>query len=708
MPLTRLISDPSWQSPRFLFNTGQVVNGLAELNPTAPSIPGAVSQEWNFTSWGEDTYLDPSSMTLGVLPVDPTLGSPTYSWANQNQQTAYSVYQSATYGNVYGLYASNGTQGENSHTCTFLSASVLGPITMDHNVDFTMNSKVAQATGTSFGGTAQAESGFTLGYDHDGVHFSLFLQFSITAEFGSPGFYHNESGNVYIFNANFATGHYLPFLADSGPLNYLTYNVNAGLLSAISYISGTTSEGMSNLTNLANWTLNGFYVGSEQSASGGHRSIGLDVANINLQAGPANSFTTLDEASVVNGVYQIATGAVGEALTSPVAGAVLINSNGNDTIDAGLADVTVKGAGQSVYLTGGPGTCVVESAHALVYVAGSGNSTINASGPTTITGGSGSLNVTTSASAAATVHCGDGDVTIAAGGASTVIGGAGTLVASAGRTGKSILAAGSGAATLTGGGAGDSIFGGTGADVLRGAGNSLIVAGTGGDEIFAGSGDTVFGSLKSVIHAGYGSVVVAGQGSEILYGQDAAILWTGGSTGDTVYAGSGSEIVAGLGSSGNDVVYGSAGSTTFYAGSGADTVYGSTGTMVDVLASRDTVELGSGASTVFGSLWNTIVGGAGTGNLTAVLTGDGNDVSFGTGESVVWNSGGNSFTFHEGLTSNDIISNFDFSRDRLVFDGFVGSAIQSETTFGSAGLSITLTDGTHLSILNAINFVAAH
>lgn len=134
-------------------------------------------------------------------------------------------------------------------------------------------------------------------------------------------------------------------------------------------------------------------------------------------------------------------------------------------------------------------------------------------------------------------------------------------------------------AQISADGGNDTIWGGSGMDVIdAGTGNDLIhAAGT----ITLGSGnDTVWGTgARDTIYAGSGNdLLVAGPGRDVVYG---------GSGNDTLIAGDGTDkIVAG---SGDTVIYGSNGFDTLVDGTGNDTIYGGSGQNHVVVTSRNTV-----------------------------------------------------------------------------------------------------------------------
>lgn len=708
-PETALIVDPSTIAPVFLFNTGQVGPGGEIYDPTPPPIPGPVTTTWGITEWSKEQYMNPAAL-LQAPPFgpDPTYGTPTYSWDTPDMRSAYTVTESASLGNIFDLYSADGNLNPpgTGGACVFLNTMLFTPTSMNQVVNFSMDAKVAQAVGTSTDGYATAESGFTLHYNANGVNYTLFLQFAFSDARGYLPTYASSSGTSFIYAADFTSYTELPFAADPGPLHYLTYNLNVALVSAADYISSVSNQPPSDLLNMNNWTLTGFYVGSEVGTSGGNIGLGVDVASINISSIPGSTFLSSDVAASSNGVYQISTGTTGQIVSPTEGGAVHVTSGGPDTINAGAANLSVNGSDSALTVNGGDGTVVVNTVGPLTFAGSSGAATLNTMGPVNIRAGSGSLAVT-AGGGQSMVACGSGNATVTATGSITVWGGSGNLVAESGTGGDSVLIAGTGNSTLTAGGFGDSIFGGGGSSVLNGSTGDMIVAGTGTTSINGGKQDTIFGATGVVVFGGGNDVIVSGAGRETLNGGGSGtVIWTGSSEGDLVNAGSGNVLIAGVSTSGSDTIYGGSGSDTIFAGVfSPDMIFCGNGESVIVAQDGDHVSAGAGTCTITGGSGNVVNGSqAASASMTTALVGNGNQINVGGGTNSFWNTGANTtYIFNESVSSHDIISYFNFSQDKLTFSGYSGNAVSSEHSTGT-NVNIVLTNGTQIDILNAVNF----
>ena len=184
------------------------------------------------------------------------------------------------------------------------------------------------------------------------------------------------------------------------------------------------------------------------------------------------------------------TASMGNTITVPATGTVIVNSLGTDTVQAGGGLDVVYASGTSATVTGGSGN--------LIFVAGTGSYTAG--------GGTGN------------------DV---------LYGNSGTSVLTGGGTGSSILVAGTGNTTLQGGAGSKAVmFGGTasnsftgstgGADTLIGGSGSNTFTMTGGDIAFGGSngGDTFnTGTAAALIVEGPGTEQVnLGGGAATVFG----------------------------------------------------------------------------------------------------------------------------------------------------------------------------------------------
>ena len=146
-------------------------------------------------------------------------------------------------------------------------------------------------------------------------------------------------------------------------------------------------------------------------------------------------------------------------------------------------------------------------------------------------------------------------------------------------TGDDIVTGRNGQDTLSGGAGTDLIYGNTDSDILYGnQGSDTLFGGRNPDTIFGGQdNDTVFG----------------GTGTDLLYGNLGSDSLEGNDGADTLFGGQGVDLA--YGNTDSDLLYGNLGSDTLYGGQGADTVYG-----------------GQGNDSVFGNLGDdTLIGGLG-------------------------------------------------------------------------------------------------
>lgn len=164
--------------------------------------------------------------------------------------------------------------------------------------------------------------------------------------------------------------------------------------------------------------------------------------------------------------------------------------------------------------------------------------------------------------------------------------------------------------TLFGGSGGDLVFGGVGADsVVAGAGDDLVFGGDGGDTIEGGLGtDYLYGDVG-------GDSIVGGDGSDFLFGGDGDDSLFGGDGDDRVYAGEGDDLV--IATPGQDTIFGGGGNDNISVGDEADVVYGGSGNdTVDGGNGDDSLFGGDGADSLLGGADNdSLVGGAGSDTL---------------------------------------------------------------------------------------------
>ena len=153
--------------------------------------------------------------------------------------------------------------------------------------------------------------------------------------------------------------------------------------------------------------------------------------------------------------------------------------------------------------------------------------------------------------------------------------------------------------TLIGENGQDSLYGGSGIDVLRGqAGNDLLLGEGESDYLYGGTGD---------------DFLLSGEGNDLVYGESGNDLLYGGQDSDSLFGGEGNDSLYGgefalfgtdsdasndylSGGTGNDALYGGGGNDDLYGGSGVDTLNGGAGNdWLSGNAGNDLLISGSGA-----------------------------------------------------------------------------------------------------------------
>lgn len=357
--------------------------------------------------------------------------------------------------------------------------------------------------------------------------------------------------------------------------------------------------------------------------------------------------------------------------------------------DAHGQNTIAGGAGGLVATVRGNGETITAAAAATVALIGSyGSSVIGGSGLLTVTddlaatrivGGSGGIlaslagqrdSITTQAGSRNTIQLSGGYATVSSNGFDTI---------TAAASNQTITA--TGAATINGA-AGYNTYNLSGTVTLASAGNDRVNL-SGGTSAIKASGAAITiaqtgGTMTLVEDGGATSVSVSGAATTV--GGPAA-----GATVTTQAAGASTVRL----SLGNDTVL-SNGRDMIFAGTGSDVVhiYGSA-----------TVQGGSGAVTVYGKgSGMSFIAGSGIAKVVEVSSGS--QVQFGTGTTTVYGSAAAStYSFVNGQGGGtDIINMFTPGQDRLVFSGFAGSPIESQTVSGGS-LYVVLTDHTHLTLV---------
>jgi Ca2+-binding RTX toxin-like protein len=240
----------------------------------------------------------------------------------------------------------------------------------------------------------------------------------------------------------------------------------------------------------------------------------------------------------------------------------------------------------------------------------------------------------------------DGDDVVNAGGGDDLVNGG---------QGRDVLNGQDGNDTIHGGTEDDIISGGNGNDTLFGdEGNDTFTADAGADAMNGGTGaDTVdYSEIRTYFGGsrGYNSgAEQPGVEVNLQTGQGGGLA-----TGDTYVS-----VENVVGSRGRDILTGSSAANVLSGGGGDDSIDGGAG--------RDTLDGGTGN--------DAILGGAGRDTITGGLGSD----------SMAGGADADSFIFNSelpGVASTDEIKDFEVGVDRLVFRGFSGGTIVTESVDG--------------------------
>ncbi len=293
------------------------------------------------------------------------------------------------------------------------------------------------------------------------------------------------------------------------------------------------------------------------------------------------------------------------SLTTLGPGLSVVQARGSDTVQGGTGQSTIFGGSNYVGFPGGDqGDLVFGGPGALTF--------INGTGVSTVVGGAGALTAYTGQGGGAYFGSASGGNTLVAQGFATVLAAGGGDQVDLSGTGN-VVALGAGAETVnatTVTGAADTIFGGTGADVIEGGaqGGNVIVAGSGPETIFASA-------VTRPVRSGIPGTVFLGSGADVVAAGPEATFIQAGSGTSTVFAGGANGMASG------DVfafVDGGAGGSELISGfrTGTDVLalrgYPGSGTMAGIANSQVT-----GGSTVLTLADNTRITLQGVTNLGA-------------------------------------------------------------------------------------------
>ncbi len=272
--------------------------------------------------------------------------------------------------------------------------------------------------------------------------------------------------------------------------------------------------------------------------------------------------------------------------------------------------------------------------------------------------------------------------------------------------------------------ANDQFIGGDGADIIGGgAGNDLLIGGlfvigtvTGAGDL--PDGDTLFGGTGE-------DVLILGNYEDsdndgAVDPNEAIFVGSAGDAGGTAFAGSGGDTVFGTG--GADVTGGGLGNDVITTGTGNDTIFGGQGTGIDI------IDAGGGADDIFAGGGNDVInagnggdsvfGGAGNDSINAS---GGNDSVFGgTGNDTITSGDGLDVLFFAAGHGDDRVEDFDATFDILFLANTttnfasladVTNAATETTIGGEAGLLIDTGGGDSIFLvgvsadgLSSVNF----
>lgn len=224
-----------------------------------------------------------------------------------------------------------------------------------------------------------------------------------------------------------------------------------------------------------------------------------------------------------------------------------------------------------------------------------------------------------------------------------------------------------------------------GSNTVLASGNASVIAGTpsgyagklelinqstAAATVFGGAGSaTVFGGL------GGGTFVGGTSGHNLLTGGVGSVELVGGGNGDTLSAGANSIGGASPTSTGTNYLFAGSGNETLLASSVTGTNLFAAGNGSDVISSQ-----GKGTQYFFGGSGSATMSGS-------TVSGSSNVYFFGTPTA----TGG-----------NDVITNFNVAKGNTLFalDGANITSITSSSLSGTPGALVTLSDGTHITLLN--------
>ncbi|HEX7390044.1 MAG TPA: calcium-binding protein [Acidiphilium sp.] len=509
-------------------------------------------------------------------------------------------------------------------------------------------------------------------------------------------------------------------------------------------------------TNLT-WDPQGGSQGDSIYAGGGNNNFTLDGTNYYVLAGSGSNTITaaqnLNPQTSAYGNNEISTSG-GNNLIDLDAGTNSVVSSGNDTVNVASAStynlITVNGGGPvsvaagskdnqisiggaSVVIDQGMGDTITASGAATIFAVGAGDQVSAGSSATVydamVQTGSGVVGfsvagavqtqtqelldnlinnttppgvvqlISVTGSSTTLQSAGDNVVVDNAAGTSTVVGNNASttlFVAAAGSNVTYSLQGGNSPATMIGGGgnddftlgnnsslSGSQVYFGGGGDRVRVHTGSNTVTATGNASVFSGITTGYSGSLDFINQSSAAATVIGGAGSATVFGGAGGGIFFGGTLGNnSLVGGTGNTTLVGGGDNDTLQATGSGSSNTLFANTGNEIMIAGTGTGANVLvAGAGTDSLVSGGSGV-----QNFFGGSGSATMTgSAVTGAQNSYFFGQ----VTGSGG-----------NDVITNFSTTNSALyVNHDMVITSIGEATVGKQTGALVTLTDGTHITLL---------
>lgn len=370
----------------------------------------------------------------------------------------------------------------------------------------------------------------------------------------------------------------------------------------------------------------------------------------------------------------------------------LTGGAGDDTLFVDAQDTLISGGANYdyVYFTGA-GNFVIDAGTAgLEWIfSGGGNDTILAASQTVgiiVYGGAGGDTITGGAGA---------DVIFGQDGADTIVGGAlnDTLW---GEAGADSLSGGDGDDTLIADATDTFVSGGVGYDYayVTGTGDFSVNAGTNGIEwIVSSSGNDIINAATQnvgivVYGGGGGDTITGGTGADVIFGQDGNDILTGGTQNDTLWGEAGADQLTG--GEGDDTLIADALDTLTSGGNGYDYVYvtGTGNFSINAGANGvDWIDSGAGNDTLNGAAHTTAFTAYGGDGADTITGGSGNDVLFGEdgadiitggggGDVFIGGAGADNFVFAAGWGS-DLVADFQNGSDRFDMTALAGSGVTS-------------------------------